>query len=113
MNKEDDNELKAFLQRYRPIAPEAPQREFNAIMAKIDAKRHKHRISFWWHIAVPVTVAACLTLFIVADFENEPSTNVASTDDVALEAFLVESYAVVDNGNSDLSVGDDWLQLAL
>ena len=115
MNEQNDTKLKTFLQRYRPMPPEASQREFNAIITKIDADVHRRqrRVSFWWRLAIPVTVAACLTLFVVADFVKERESNVTSIDDTALEDFLYESYAVIDNGNSDLSVGDEWLQLAL
>lgn len=115
MNKQSDTDLKTFLQRYRPTAPEAPPYEFNTIMAKIDAneRKHHHRFSFWWRFAIPVTVAASLTLLIVSDFHNKQTTQVTSADDAALESFMYESYAVVDNGNSDLNVGDDWLQLAM
>lgn len=113
MNSTSENDLKTFLKQHRPEAPEAPQRELTNLLAQINSETSDRRSIFasWWHIAIPVTVAACLTLFVVADFYRNSAPSRPAADNVELEVFLQETYAVIDNGNSDLTVGDDWLLL--
>lgn len=112
MNTSEQDKLSEFLKSNRPTAPEAPPNELNLIRAKIaDSTRQRRPLMSWWRLAIPIAVAASLTLFVITDFSEREELRIMPADNVELEEFMEDTYAVLDNGNDELAVGSDWLLL--
>ena len=113
MSTQKHDNLTAFIKTHRPIAPEAPPNELYLIREKIAADSIKRRpFLSWWRLAVPIAVAASLTLFVITDFSQREESRVVPANNVELEEFMEETYAILDNGSDELAVGSEWLLLA-
>lgn len=114
MKSQQSDRLSRLLQENRPAAPRSSEHEWDRIESSItrDVSQRRRPFGMAWQLWAPVMVTAMLLIGILW-LRDTPQLTAPQISDAALGEYLLETYAVLDNGSNgiDPSVGNEWLML--
>jgi len=108
LTKKREEKLDSFLKNNQPVAPKAPEGEYQQILSKVENAQSQptHYVLSPFKWALPAMAAAALAVVLWVGRPGQVPS------DAVIAEFLSENLgAVYEVNGEEFSVGDEWFQL--